>query len=75
MDALMPKNIRGLFLFDWCGIENAVVQHGTARETHKNIFSVALFSGETFRRQHAAWYGGIKHIRKIPSMDYWTNET
>jgi hypothetical protein len=65
MDALMPQDIRGFFLFDRRGIENAVVQHGTARETNKNIFSVGPFSGETFRRQHATWYGGIKHIRKI----------
>jgi hypothetical protein len=38
MNALMPQNIRRFFLFDRRGIENAIVRHGTARETHKNIF-------------------------------------
>jgi hypothetical protein len=65
MDAIVPQNIRRLFLFDRWGIEDAVVRHGTARETTKNIF----FSRSLFRRdigrQCATWYGGIKRIRKF----------
>jgi hypothetical protein len=65
MDALMPQNMRRLFPFDWQGFGNAIVRHGTARETNKNIFSSDPLPSEAFRHQRVTWYGGIKRIRKI----------